>query len=71
MQIVIVEDNVRFAEQVIHTLNRFFTEKEEDAEICQMEWTGLHWGREYGNAATGSGLCILRHMRGMQSRVTM
>ncbi|MCI9437692.1 MAG: response regulator transcription factor [Lachnospiraceae bacterium] len=41
MQIVIVEDNVRFAEQVIHTLNRFFTEKEEDAEICQMEGTEL------------------------------
>ena len=41
MRIVIVEDNVRFAEQVIHTLNRFFTQKEEEVQIFQMEGTKL------------------------------
>ncbi len=41
MRIVIVDDNIRFAEEMIYTLNRFFTEKEEDVQICQMEGTEL------------------------------
>ena len=41
MRIVIVDDNIRFAKEMIHTLNRFFTEKEEEVQICQMEGTEL------------------------------
>lgn len=56
MRIVIVEDNERFAGEVIHTLREFFTREEEAVQICQMEGTALLKELEKGPCCD---LCLL------------